>query len=187
MFEKTERTSRDTIEAIRTGPWTTTTVPAGTTTHTRDSRGLSLAPMSVPTSCPAIHRRRPTIVSAGTRRMAGTCAGEHALKKVCAGLLVSVVAGGAFAHGGGLNAEGCHNNRKTGDYHCHGAPSYRQVPADAAAKGTRGAGASPPAPAVASRPSRPDRNSGTGPTCYVGPRGGTYTITKSGKKNYSGC
>lgn len=23
------------------------------------------------------------------------------------------------AHGGGLNAEGCHNNRKTGDYHCH--------------------------------------------------------------------
>ncbi|KCZ56841.1 excalibur calcium-binding domain-containing protein [Hyphomonas chukchiensis] len=25
----------------------------------------------------------------------------------------------AFAHGGGLNAEGCHTNRKTGDYHCH--------------------------------------------------------------------
>lgn len=23
------------------------------------------------------------------------------------------------AHPGGLNAEGCHNNRKTGDYHCH--------------------------------------------------------------------
>lgn len=26
-----------------------------------------------------------------------------------------------------------------------------------------------------------------GKTCYVGPRGGTYTITKSGKKNYGGC
>lgn len=26
-----------------------------------------------------------------------------------------------------------------------------------------------------------------GSTCYVGPRGGTYTITKSGKKNYGGC
>lgn len=26
-----------------------------------------------------------------------------------------------------------------------------------------------------------------GQTCYVGPRGGTYTITKSGKKNYGGC
>ena len=25
----------------------------------------------------------------------------------------------AAAHGGGLNKEGCHNNRKTGDYHCH--------------------------------------------------------------------
>ncbi|PZQ77802.1 MAG: YHYH domain-containing protein [Variovorax paradoxus] len=26
-----------------------------------------------------------------------------------------------------------------------------------------------------------------GRTCYVGPRGGTYTITASGRKNYSGC
>ena len=25
------------------------------------------------------------------------------------------------------------------------------------------------------------------PKCYVGPSGGTYTITRSGKKNYSGC
>jgi endonuclease YncB( thermonuclease family) len=24
-----------------------------------------------------------------------------------------------FAHGGGLNKEGCHNNRQIGDYHCH--------------------------------------------------------------------
>lgn len=23
------------------------------------------------------------------------------------------------AHGGGLDAAGCHTNRKTGDYHCH--------------------------------------------------------------------
>lgn len=30
----------------------------------------------------------------------------------------------AFAHGGGLNAMGCHNDRKRGDYHCHrGAPA----------------------------------------------------------------
>lgn len=27
----------------------------------------------------------------------------------------------------------------------------------------------------------------TGPTCYTGPRGGTYTISPSGKKNYDGC
>ena len=25
----------------------------------------------------------------------------------------------AFAHSGGLNSEGCHNNKKTGEYHCH--------------------------------------------------------------------
>jgi hypothetical protein len=29
---------------------------------------------------------------------------------------IAVVAG---AHSGGLNSEGCHNNRRTGDYHCH--------------------------------------------------------------------
>jgi hypothetical protein len=34
-------------------------------------------------------------------------------------LLASVPALPAVAHGGGLNSEGCHNNRKTGDYHCH--------------------------------------------------------------------
>lgn len=45
-------------------------------------------------------------------------------------LFISVSAAFAFgipavpaaAHGGGLNSEGCHNNRKTGDYHCHRGP-----------------------------------------------------------------
>lgn len=32
----------------------------------------------------------------------------------------------------------------------------------------------------------PARASG-GATCYTGPRGGTYTITASGRKNYGGC
>lgn len=32
---------------------------------------------------------------------------------------LSIPAAPALSHGGGLNAEGCHNNRKTGDYHCH--------------------------------------------------------------------
>lgn len=30
------------------------------------------------------------------------------------------------AHGGGLNSQGCHNNRKTGDYHCH--RSNKRIP-----------------------------------------------------------
>lgn len=37
--------------------------------------------------------------------------------------LMLVVPTPAWAHGGGLNAEGCHNNRKTGDYHCHREPA----------------------------------------------------------------
>jgi hypothetical protein len=38
---------------------------------------------------------------------------------------VSVPALPALAHPGGLNAEGCHDNRKTGDYHCHRGNSSR--------------------------------------------------------------
>lgn len=96
---------------------------------------------------------------------------------------MSVVVGLAAAHGGGLNAEGCHNNRKTGDYHCHRGPAaavpspqvQRAVPASKprAASNEQAATAAP-----AMR---------TGPTCYTGPRGGTYTITATGRKNYGGC
>ena len=31
--------------------------------------------------------------------------------------------GTAASHGGGLDAQGCHNDRKRGDYHCHRAQS----------------------------------------------------------------
>nr|WP_240049024.1 excalibur calcium-binding domain-containing protein [Parerythrobacter lutipelagi] len=34
----------------------------------------------------------------------------------------------AAAHPGGLNSEGCHNNRKTGDYHCHRGAARRSAP-----------------------------------------------------------
>ena len=38
--------------------------------------------------------------------------------------LAGIVAGpAAMAHPGGLNSEGCHNNRKTGGYHCHRGPA----------------------------------------------------------------
>jgi hypothetical protein len=30
-----------------------------------------------------------------------------------------------LAHGGGLDANGCHTNRKTGDYHCHRSPTQK--------------------------------------------------------------
>jgi len=37
-------------------------------------------------------------------------------------LTASIHASLAGAHSGGLDSSGCHHNRKTGDYHCHGAP-----------------------------------------------------------------
>lgn len=36
-----------------------------------------------------------------------------------AGALVAMMATAANGHSGGLNAEGCHTNRKTGEHHCH--------------------------------------------------------------------
>ena len=81
----------------------------------------------------------------------------------------------AIAHGGGLDAAGCHHDRKNGGYHCHRAPAAadRQGTADRT-RLTVYSHAS-----TASRPSTP--------TCLVGPRGGTYTLTASGRKNYAGC
>jgi hypothetical protein len=72
----------------------------------------------------------------------------------------------ALAHGGGLNAEGCHTNHKTGDYHCHRTPPPKQI------QNTQPAGA----------PVQREQ-----PVCYTGPKGGTYTLTPSGQKNYKGC
>jgi len=48
-----------------------------------------------------------------------------------------------IAHPGGLNAEGCHNNRKTGDYHCHGGGRQASAPSRSMALGalSRGDGA----------------------------------------------
>jgi hypothetical protein len=81
------------------------------------------------------------------------------------------------AHGGGLDAQGCHTNRKTGDYHCHRGASSSSSNKDAATVRN----------AVPVQPSQARSESAGGPTCYTGPRGGTYTITPSGRKNYSGC
>jgi hypothetical protein len=70
----------------------------------------------------------------------------------------------ALAHGGGLNKDGCHNNRKTGDYHCHRAPAL--APSSQSA--------------LKAQPSASVDN-----TCYTGPRGGRYRII-NGRKRY-GC
>ncbi len=33
-----------------------------------------------------------------------------------------------FAHSGGLNQQGCHNNKKTGGYHCHRSQNINPLP-----------------------------------------------------------
>jgi hypothetical protein len=43
--------------------------------------------------------------------------------------LVIGTPGQLTAHPGGLNAEGCHNDRKNGGYHCHRAPTRQATPA----------------------------------------------------------
>ena len=68
----------------------------------------------------------------------------------------SLCVGPAHAHSGGLNAEGCHNDRKNGGYHCHrgtdaGFTARRLAAADAPQSGrafrncteARAAGAAP--------------------------------------------
>ena len=37
----------------------------------------------------------------------------------------------SFAHAGRLNAEGCHNNSKTGQYECHGVSEAKLIKTEA--------------------------------------------------------
>lgn len=41
------------------------------------------------------------------------------MKKLFVVLFTVTFASAAFAHGGGTNASGCHNDTKQGTYHCH--------------------------------------------------------------------
>ena len=115
--------------------------------------------------------------AAGHRATVASGSGEeHDMKRMLALGMAGLVAVPlqAFAHGGGLDAQGCHHNRKTGDYHCHRAQAIPvQAPASQAGTGLSGAHRTATVPGS--------------PTCHVGPRGGTYTITANGRKNYADC
>lgn len=52
-----------------------------------------------------------------------------------AAFLFLIGSGSVFAHGGRLNSQGCHNNRKTGDYHCHRAVAAPSSGSDYKSKG----------------------------------------------------
>ncbi|NDY59051.1 YHYH domain-containing protein, partial [Desulfovibrio sulfodismutans] len=56
------------------------------------------------------------------------------------GLLALLLSANALGHPGGLDRNGCHTNRKTGDYHCHrgapAAPRYVDTPRSSFAPGS---------------------------------------------------
>ena len=52
-------------------------------------------------------------------------------------LLLTLIPGSAYAHGGGLDSRGCHTNRKTGEYHCHGGAAAPAPRAAATLSGAR--------------------------------------------------
>ena len=89
--------------------------------------------------------------------------------RLLVGIAFLVYMNTAGAHSGGTDSNGCHTNHATGEYHCH--KPKRSAPTTA--------------PLSADKPAA--QRSTASPTCYVGPRGGAYTITASGRKNYSGC
>ena len=52
------------------------------------------------------------------------------MKHLTITLLTFLISNVAWSHGGGLNKDGCHNERKTGGYHCHRSqsPSIQSIP-----------------------------------------------------------
>lgn len=46
---------------------------------------------------------------------------RHRLTFAAVAVIMGTWPGVALAHGGGLDASGCHTNRSTGEYHCHRA------------------------------------------------------------------
>ena len=64
----------------------------------------------------------------GARFGTGGCPMPTLLRSVTLAVL-ALASGAVAAHGGGLNAEGCHNDRKHGGYHCHRGAASRPPPA----------------------------------------------------------
>jgi len=52
------------------------------------------------------------------------------MNKFVISMLTLLMSMGAWSHGGGLNKDGCHNDRKNGGYHCHrsSTPDIQSIP-----------------------------------------------------------
>ncbi|HEU4344694.1 MAG TPA: hypothetical protein VFU31_24325 [Candidatus Binatia bacterium] len=104
-------------------------------------------------------------------------------------LLVVLYAVNAYPHGGGLDAYGCHYNRKAGGHHCHKgefASQWFTSPQEMLQKVNQDAQPIQKAPPSqkSSLGGSPVGTTPTGKTIYEGPRGGRYHHSASGKKVY---
>jgi len=68
--------------------------------------------------------RIQTVLTVDNNHMDNLGTRKHFIYSISALLLLGF-SQTAFAHGGRLNKEGCHNNRSTGDYHCHRGASEK--------------------------------------------------------------
>ena len=68
-----------------------------------------------------------------------------------AGMVVSASPLIVAAHSGGLDAKGCHTNRKTGEYHCHRAQAAPEPQQDAQQEPQQAADASQKQPVKMSK------------------------------------
>jgi hypothetical protein len=104
-------------------------------------------------------------------------------------LLVLLIALNAYPHGGGLDAYGCHHNRKAGGYHCHhGQFAGQSFTSQQEMLQKANQDAQPtqkvPSPQNPALGGKPVGTTPTGKTIYEGPRGGRYHYSSSGKKVY---
>lgn len=73
----------------------------------------------------------------------------------------------ALAHGGGMDANGCHTNKKTGDYHCHGGGSPAPAPRPAPSPSRSVYSAPAPAPAPGRSQPKPVAATAAGPATLM--------------------
>lgn len=60
----------------------------------------------------------------------------RATSRITMAAVLTSIALPLLGHGGGLDKNGCHTNRKTGDYHCHGSARQAPEPPSATARQT---------------------------------------------------
>jgi hypothetical protein len=81
---------------------------------------------------------------------------------IAAAAAVLAMPAAVAAHPGGLNSEGCHNNRKTGDYHCH--------------RGSQNSGSSRPQGLIVSSPAK--RSGGAFANCSAARAAGAAPVRR---------